>query len=197
VATVPGICDNCGAVFGAEALTGAEGRNIDLSRAKIGPCPNCGADGKVPEGTYDLIFDTLRVAREAAIEKIVFDAVIEVLEDRAAGKVTDADVMERVEATAPALAPTVKGYLAKSDPASWIAMLISILMLLQSSSAPSPPSAEEIANAIWAKDHPAHVAPADPAPADKPEMQSRDKPRGKRPAKTHGQSKQRKSRKRR
>ena len=197
MATVPGICDNCGAVFGTEALTGAEGRDIDLSGARVGPCPNCGADGKVPEGTYDLIFDTLRVAKEAAIEKVILDAVIEALEDRAAGKATDADVIERVEATAPALASTVKDYLAKSDPASWIAMLISILMLLQSSSAPSPPSAEDIADAIWAKDHPAQVTPLDSRPADKPTTRSRDKSRSKRPAKTHGKSKQRKSRKRR
>ncbi len=194
MATVPGICDNCGAIFGTEALTGAEGRNIDLSGAKVGPCPNCGADGSVPEGTYDLIFDTLRVAKEAAIEKVIFDSIIEVLEDRSAGKVTDAEVMERVEATAPALAPTVKGYLAKSDPASWIAMLISILMLLQSSSAPSPPSAEEIAEAIWAKDHSAQVAP--PVAGDAPPRRSA-KPRPKRPPKAHGKAKQRRSRKRR
>lgn len=194
MATVPGICDNCGAIFGTEALAGAEGRNIDLSGAKVGPCPNCGADGSVPEGTYDLIFDTLRVAKEAAIEKVIFDSIIEVLEDRSAGKVTDAQVMERVEATAPALAPTVKGYLAKSDPASWIAMLISILLLLQSSSAPSPPSAEEIADAIWAKDHPAQVAA--PVAGDASPRRSA-KPHRKRPPKAHGKAKQRRSRKRR
>jgi hypothetical protein len=188
MATVPGVCDNCGAIFGTEALAGAEGRNIDLSGAKIGPCPNCGAAGSVPEGTYDLIFDTLRVAREAAIEKIIFDAIIEVLEDRAAGRATDAEVMERVETTAPALAPTVKGYLAKSDPASWLALLISILMMIQSSSVPSPPSAEEIAEAIWAKDHAARVA----SPVSKPKKARKPKP-----PKSHAKVKQRKSRKHR
>jgi hypothetical protein len=193
MATVPGVCDNCGAVFGSEALTGAEGRNIDLSGAKVGPCPVCGAGGSVPEGVYDLIDDTLSVIKMTA-ETVIFDAIIEVLEDRSAGRVSDAEVMERVEATAPALAPTVKGYLAKSDPTSWIAMLISILMLLQSSSAPSPPSAEEIANAIWAKDHPAQVTA--PVAGDTSPRRS-TKPHRKRPPKAHGKAKQRKSRKRR
>jgi hypothetical protein len=136
MATVPGICDNCGAVFGSEALTGAEGQNIKMGGAKVGPCPACGSVGQVPEGVYDLIDDTLSVIKMTA-ETVIYDAIIEVLEDRVAGKATDAEVMDRIEATAPALALTVKRYLAKSDPASWIAMLISILMLLQSSSAPS------------------------------------------------------------
>lgn len=61
---------------------------------------------------------------------------------------TDKEVIERVEAAAPGLAPTIKGYLAKSDPASWVTLLISILIMIQSASA-FPPSAEEIASAIW------------------------------------------------
>ena len=186
MAMVPGVCEKCGAVFGAEALTGAAGTDIQLGGAKIGPCPSCGSVGRVPEGTYDLIEDTLRVVQAATIEKGILDAVIEVLEDRAEQKVTDADVIERVEASAPALAPTVKDYLAKSDPATWLTLLVSVLaMVMQSSSSP-PPSAEEIADAIWAKEHPAKTA----------------KPKSIRTAhmqmpKTHGKTEHRKSRKRR
>ena len=192
MATVPGICDKCGAVFGAEALTGAEGHNIQLGGAKVGPCPSCGATGSVPDATFDLIDDTLRVVKAAAVEKIFFDAIIEVLEDRAAGKVTDEEVMARVEATAPGLALTVKGYLAKSDPATWLALLISILMMLQASSAPSPPSAEEIADAIWAKEHPTRVGTAESKSVTQPRVAQ--KPR---PAKSHGKSKHRSSQKQR
>lgn len=149
MATVPGICEECGSVFGAEALTGAEGRNIKLGGARVGPCPSCGGAGSVPEGVYDLVMDTLRVVEMAAIEKVVFDAVIEVLEGRASGEVSDEEVIERVEEAAPGLVPTIKDYLSRSDPASWLALLVSVLMLLQSPA--SPPSAEEIADAIWSK----------------------------------------------
>jgi hypothetical protein len=193
MATIPAVCDKCGTVFGSEALTGAEGENIELGGAKVGPCPVCEAPGSVPEGTFDLINETLRVVKAAAIEKIAFDALIEVLEDRAEGKVTDKEVMERVEATAPAFATTVKGHLGKPDVGSWLTLLVSVLMMLQSSSAPSAPTAEEIANAIWAKSHttPAKVAPAAPKSRAGLNATRRRQP------KIHGKAKQRKSRKRR
>ena len=43
----------------------------------------------------------------------------------------------------------IKDYLSKSGPASWLALLIAVFALLQSPSA--PPSAGEIADAIWSK----------------------------------------------
>lgn len=191
MATVPGICDECGSVFGAEALTGAEGRNIKLGGARIGPCPSCGGAGSVPEGVYDLVMDTLRVVEMAAIEKVVFDAVIEVLEGRASGEVSDEEVIERVEEAAPGLVPTIKDYLSRSDPASWLALLISVLMLLQSPA--SSPSAEEIADAIWSKQLGENTAERDRVP----KSTARSKRAGKRSPKIHGKAKHRQSRKRR
>lgn len=163
MAIVPGICERCGAIFGSEVLTGATGRDIRLGGAKVGPCPSCGGIGRVPDGTYDLIDDTLRVVESAGIDKANLDDLIKLLEDRAAGRMTDREVIDQVETSAPGLAPTVKGYLAKSDPASWLALLISILMMIQSASA-SPPSAEEIADAIWSKAP--SGAPAGPIPGE-------------------------------
>jgi hypothetical protein len=190
VATVPGICDECGSVFGAEALTGAEGRNIKLGGARVGPCPSCGGAGSVPEGVYDLVMDTLHVVEMAAIEKVAFDAVIEVLEGRANGEVSDEEVIERAQEKVPGLVPTIKDYLSRSDPASWLALLISVLMLLQAPAA--PPSAEEIANAIWSKQQ------------EEKRVERREGSRSgakrnerKRSPKTHGKAKHRQSRKRR
>lgn len=151
MAIVPGICEDCGVLFGSEALVGAVGPGIKLGGARIGPCPNCGGTGRVPDGTYDLIDDTLRVVSSAGIDKAAFDAVIELLEDHAQGKVTDEEVIQQVETSAPGLSATIRSFLAKSDPASWLALLLSILTLIQASSSP-PPSAEEIADAIWAKE---------------------------------------------
>ena len=133
------------------------GRNIHMGGAKVGPCPSCGGVGTVPDGTYDLIDNTLRAVRAADIGKGTLNSIIELLESRTHGKTTDQDVIAGVKAVAPAFAPTVKDYLAKSDPASWLALLVAILMMLQSATAPSPPTAQEIAEAIWAKDHSAQM----------------------------------------
>ena len=170
---------------------GGHGSNIQLGGNKVGPCPSCGGWGQVPDGTYDLIDDTLRVVKAATFETAALDGLIKLLESRAEGKATDEEVIARVEAEAPSLAPTVKGYLAKSDPATWLTMLISILMMIQSASS-SPPSAEEIANAIWSKEHPAAVKerPVNSRAGARQKARSR-------PKKTHGKAKQRKSRKRR
>jgi hypothetical protein len=194
MATVAGVCENCGAVFGSEALSGAEGRGISLGGAKVGPCPSCGGTGRVPEGTYDLIDDTLRVVRAAAIEKVVFDAVIEILEGHAEGMVSEEQVLERVTEEAPELAPTIKSYLGKSDPASWLALLLSILTLIQSSTS-SPPSAEDIARAISSGGTLTREEGSKPAAQHK--ALGKSSRRTKRPPKTHGKSKQTKSRKRR
>jgi hypothetical protein len=191
VATVPGICDECGSVFGAEALTGAEGRNIKLGGARVGSCSSCGGEGSVPEGVFDLVMDTLHVVEMAAIEKVAFDAVIEVLEGRANGEVSDEEVIERAEEKVPGLVPTIKDYLSRSDPASWLALLISALMFLQSPTA--PPSAEEIAHEIWSQkqqeENRAERREAPKAPAKKKVRKGSPK--------THGKAKHRQSRKRR
>ena len=88
---------------------------------------------------------------------------------------------------------TIKGLLAKSDPASWLALLISILVLLQSSST-SPPSAEEIADAISTSGVPNQVAVPKTAGPEAPKKSSKAT---KRSPKTHGKAKQTKARKRR
>lgn len=189
MATVPGICDECGSVFGAEALAGAEGRGIKLGGARIGPCPSCGGAGSAPEGVFDLVVDTLQIVEMAAIEKVVFDAVIEVLEGHASGEVSDEGVIQKVEEKAPSLVPAIKDYLSKSDPASWLALLISVLMLFQSPAA--TPSAEEIAHEIWTKQQQEKRIERHTAKRSHPK-----RPRGRSP-KIQGRAKHWQSRKRR
>jgi hypothetical protein len=135
---------------------GARGSGIRLGGARIGPCPNCGGTGTVPEGTYDLIEETLRAVRDAAMDRDVLSDLIAVLEGHAAGTISDGEVIERTEAEWPALGPTVRDLFSKSDPASWLQLLLTMLMMFQSASA-APPSAEEVANAIRDSQHRAPI----------------------------------------
>lgn len=192
---VPTICDDCGTIWGAQGVIGGAGGNITITGSKVGPCPKCGGWGSIPDGTYDLIDDTLQVVRSADLPAVTIQNLIELLEGREQGTVTDAEVVERIEAEAPALADTIKDYLKKSDPLSWLSLLFTMLTMMQSS--PEPPTAEDIANAVWAKDHPGLVTPPSESGAAPRQGSAKPKKIRKRPPKTYGKDKTRPSKRRR
>jgi hypothetical protein len=186
MATIPVICDdpNCGTLWGSTNFIGGEASGVILAGNKVGPCPRCGGVGSVPDGEFDLIEDTLEVVRSADLPRDVLQQLIDVMQAHASGNASDADVIEQVESTAPSLASVVRDYLAKSDPASWLTLLVTILLAMTQ---PTAPSAQDIAKEIWAN-KPHAVKQSRPHAA---------KPKGKRPAKSVGKAKQPKSRKRR
>jgi hypothetical protein len=116
-------------------------------------------------------------------------SLIGLLEGLREGEASSAEVMETVEREAPDLAPVVRKGLATSDPIKLITLLITILALYLQATTPAPPSADEVADAIREKPMPTYSVPA---PSER-----RASGRRKRPPKTHGKAKQRKSRKRR
>jgi len=60
VPEMPAFCDNCGAIFGS-GFVFENGTNISLSGNKVGPCPNCGATGSVPDGVYDITGNAIKL----------------------------------------------------------------------------------------------------------------------------------------
>jgi hypothetical protein len=50
--TIPAICMNCGTAF-PSGFGGKDGGTINVIGCISGPCPNCGADGRVPDGVYE------------------------------------------------------------------------------------------------------------------------------------------------
>jgi hypothetical protein len=195
MAMVPAICDSCGAIFGSESFIGGSGaKDITLIGNKVGPCPNCGGMGSIPDGVYDIQDDTLKVIRAAGTSPQTLQSLIGLLESLRRGEASSSQVIDRVEREAPALAPTVRNALGKSDPAKWITLLIAIITLYLQATAAPPPSADEVADAIREKPVPTYSAPP-PTTAESaaPSPKGRKKP----PPKAHGKAKQRKSRKRR
>lgn len=61
VALVPAVCRTCGTLFAASNILGGDARGISFSNVTVGPCPVCGGDGRIPDGTYDFLGDTIRV----------------------------------------------------------------------------------------------------------------------------------------
>jgi hypothetical protein len=57
---MPAFCDNCGAVFGS-GFVFENCRNVTLSGNRVGPCPNCGGMGHVPDGVYDITGNAIKL----------------------------------------------------------------------------------------------------------------------------------------
>lgn len=189
MATIPAICDACGTVWGAENVIGGPGtvKGLRMTGNKVGPCPACKVGwGSIPDGVYGMEDEVLSVVEADDGATANLQALVDVLQSRRRGETTDAEVMATVQAAAPALASTVESALKKSDPAKWVTILLTILMAYLNLTTPAPPSAKEIAHEIRAQPVPTYSVP--------PQTM---KPKAKRPAKTHGKAKQRKSRKRR
>ncbi|MFA6921469.1 MAG: hypothetical protein WC216_06465 [Gallionella sp.] len=57
---VPAICSDCGAIFGA-GLSSAIIKNTQFGGTKVGPCPECGGTGIIPDGIYSFVGDVVEV----------------------------------------------------------------------------------------------------------------------------------------
>lgn len=186
---VPAICDRCGGIFGSEGfISGSNAKNITMVGNKVGPCPNCGGMGSIPDGVYDIQDNTLKVIKASGTSPETLQSLIGLLESLGRGEASSSQVINRVEQEAPALAPTVRKALEKSDPSKWITLLIAIITLYLQATASQPPSADEVAESIREKPVPTYAAKA-AIPKAKAKI--------KRAPKSHGIAKQRKSRKRR
>jgi hypothetical protein len=198
MAMTPAICDSCGAIFGSEGfISGTGATNITITGSKVGPCPNCGGMGSIPDGVYGLQDDTLKVIQASGTSPDTLQSLIGLLESLERGEASGTQVIDRIEREAPALAPTVRSALGKSDPAKWIPLLIAIITLYLQATTASPPSADEVGDAIREKPVPTYSVPLPAASAKSPTSPPKGKAKKKRPPKAHGKGKQRKSRKRR
>jgi hypothetical protein len=122
---VPAICDNCGAVF-PSGMVVENARNIQMLGNTTWPCPSCGGMGRIPDGIYDAVGNTLRIvtswspeAREQLAEALTHA--------RSAG---DRAAAAEAINEAPGLRD-VAARIAPRDPAQFWAFVACLLMLLQ------------------------------------------------------------------
>jgi hypothetical protein len=170
MATLPAICDDCGAIWGAENFIGGSGAVAELTLigSKIGPCPACGTGmGSIPDGVYDMNDEVISVVEASGASTANLRALVDVFQSRRREEVTDAEVLAAVEAQAPALAATVEAALGKRDPLKWIGILLAILSLYLQVQAPQPPTAQEVARELRADAAPARSSrPTKPRSTD-------------------------------
>lgn len=193
MAMIPAVCSNCGAVFGTTNAIGGEAANVTLSNVSVGPCPNCGGMGQVPDGVYNLRADTLEVVQSAGVAPNVLQGIVGMLEALQRGEASKDQVIAEVAREAPALRETVERTLSSPNAVQWIAILINIILSIIAMSNQGP-SAQEIAEEI--RPEPIPTYPATSPEARRPEQKASPKKRNP-GGKAFGKNKRRKSKKRR
>lgn len=66
---IPAICDNCSTIF-PSAFGIEQSFGLELNNCKSGPCPVCGSDGTVPNGSYSEFNNFLSVVKVDAGEDL-------------------------------------------------------------------------------------------------------------------------------
>lgn len=133
MSNVPVICDNCGLFFAARNLIDAPGSTVTFQNSGYGPCPRCGAMGRIPDGTYAFIGDIthlLRAPQRTQRELQILTGIFENAQKRQANK---DDIKRKVEQEVPQLA-AIADLLPRNraELYAFIALVIATLQLLLS-----------------------------------------------------------------
>jgi len=57
---MPAFCNSCGAIF-ASGLDFDNAAEVSLSGCTAGPCPHCGGMGRIPDGVFNFIGNTIQI----------------------------------------------------------------------------------------------------------------------------------------
>jgi hypothetical protein len=203
VASIPAICDDCGAVFGTESALSVEGAtNLTLVDFRVGPCPVCGGTGRIPDGVYSFIGDSIRVLSAPAWSIPKLARLRAVLEAAGRTGAPPRQVAQKVAQEAPDLAAVLEAVTRQGRQAAWLAILLAVVQLLLSyaMSEQDPPEASEIARQV-AEELRRQPVLQTPRPATRrstprPPDDARGSARKKRPPKTKGKAKKKRNKRR-
>ena len=103
--TFPAFCPNCGLIFQSR-LIGISGtaHNITLSGNRE-QCPRCNAWAELPDGTFDVVDETIHVLSASALTHTRLLRLQAILDQARSGDMTADAAAEAVTAEAPSLKP--------------------------------------------------------------------------------------------
>jgi hypothetical protein len=133
MAPIPVVCGSCGSFFFAQNFIGGSG-TVTVSNVGYGPCPVCGGMGRVLDGTYEFVGETVRLLAgpEWTRERLVRLAAL--LHDLARQPVRHGDlkpenVLVSLAKEEPSLAARLKPK-SSVELAAWLTLLLMIVQTL-------------------------------------------------------------------
>ena len=165
VAPIPVLCGSCGSLFFAQNLIGGAG-TVTFENVGCGPCPACGGTGRVLDGTYEFVGDTVRLlsgpewttARLRGLATLLHDLSHHVIQHK---DVKPENVLGRLAEAEPTLAAQIKPK-SSAEFAAWLTLLLMVVQALLGLGEPrtvSDKDLEKIIRAVMEQQQPPQVTP--------------------------------------
>jgi hypothetical protein len=142
------ICENCSTAFAASNIIGGSNSTLIFENTRITGCPSCGGVGRVPDGQYALLDDTINIVQGTSRNELA--ALYEILRDSTRPE----EVVERIEKDAPSFAEIAREKSKNSvDWKFWAGIMLTLLTFVLGPAYAQmmqgdPPSREEIERII-------------------------------------------------
>jgi hypothetical protein len=146
---LPAVCDNCSAFFTPRAINAENVQGLTISNVRVGPCPNCGGTGHIPDGVYNVFGNVLQVLSAPAHSIEELRRLAEILQQaRARSECADA-VKERIRKESPGLSSLADLIPAnRSDLIAFITMAIAAATLIVQLSRPGEKATNVTVNQV-------------------------------------------------
>jgi SEC-C motif len=132
---LPAICDTCLTVWTPNAINLSNASNVHIANVSVGPCPNCGGYGHIPDGIYSATTDTIRVVATSAKSAQSLATLLRILQRARDQRATAEELARTLEqeqsANLKPVADLVRRLPKKLDIKYWIAITIAVVALLQ------------------------------------------------------------------
>lgn len=133
---LPAICDTCLTVWAPHAINVSNASDVHISNVAVGPCPNCGGLGHIPDGIYSATTDTISVVAttaKSAHSLAVLAGVLQQAREQRANTEQLAHLLDQEKAAnLKPVADLVRRLPKRLDLKYWIGITLAVIAILQS-----------------------------------------------------------------
>ena len=145
---VPAVCDRCGGFF-PSPIEASNSTNITFSSVSVGPCPHCGGQGHVPDGTYNFIENTIELLSGPQRSRSDLERLAEILRSAQAKGASTQEIKQQVAKELPQLRSLADALpKTRAELYAFVGIILTILTLLLSESRRSKDEKLEINQVI-------------------------------------------------
>lgn len=127
----PAFCAHCGLIFESRLIGFGEGARVEklTLEGNLETCPRCGKWAELPEGTFNIVGETIQVLSASQLTRERLQRLAAILERARTGEISEAAARQAVEDEAPAFRPIMERFGPRMRKA-WVFLLLAIFNAL-------------------------------------------------------------------